>query len=159
MGMYYGEKIYAVSFAMYPLTLTLDAIFKEWSLGLPAISLTLDELKSLGFDHPLPPTLQSVEADVLEKLFKAADQALSERYGDGKFKSLDIYSTLRDCLCTFDFESMNDEAPAWLGVYPYGSLARRQISFVPPEIRKGLNKAFMLGLKEDDLRSEDQVRA
>jgi len=56
----------------------------------------------------------------------------------------------------FAFESMNKVGPAWLGVYPYGSLARRQISFVPPEI---LNNAFLLGLKEeDDLRSEDQVR-
>ena len=99
MGMYYGEKIYAVSFTMYPLTFTLDTIFDEWTLGLPSINLTLDELKSVGFDHPLPPALQSLEADVLENLFKAADQALSECYGDGKFKSLDIESTLRDCVC------------------------------------------------------------
>lgn len=159
MGMYYGDKIYAVSFNMYPLTFTLDAIFDKWPLGLPLIKLTLDELKSVGFDHPLSPTLHSLEVDVLEKLFKAADQVISERYGDGKFKSLDIDSTLRDCFCSFDFESMNKVGPAWLGVYPYGSLARRQISFVPPEIRKRLNKAFFLRLKEDDLRSEYQVGA
>jgi hypothetical protein len=138
MGVYaYGKTIYALSFTVLPLDLQLQDLENRYKSGLPTAHIEVDDLKILGFRHPLPPDLAILNSTSLERLFVAADKWLVARLDPEKAHAIQINATQRDRWCPPNvFDSIPKKyGRAWMP----DPCSRPFTDFIPPEIRQ----AFM----------------
>ena len=96
MSVYYGETIHAISFTVLPLNLQFQDLENRYKSGLPSVHIEVDDLKTLGFRHPLPSDLATLTSTVLERLFVVADKWLVARLDPEKCYAIQINATQKD---------------------------------------------------------------
>jgi hypothetical protein len=139
------DPYYALGFSCIPLQKKPRDILEH---ALPSIKLTAAELAAWGFPHPMPSDLASLEPDVLEELFCAADRALTAQHGVGTMKSFTISQVLADYQLVLDWVDLHteDPVPTWLPVSPHGRCSRPDLSFISEELKEGLKPEYAMRL-------------
>jgi hypothetical protein len=138
---------YALSSSCIPMEKKPRDILKEYALSLPSMKLAAAELAAWGFPHPMPSNLASLEPDVLEELFCAADRALTDQHGVGTMKSFTIFEILVDHQLVLDWDlPAQDPVPTWLPVSPPARYSRPDLSFIWEELKEGLKSEFAMRL-------------
>lgn len=146
MGIYYGDKTYAVEIICFPLNAKPEDWNTKYAAGVPRLSFTVEELKQYGFKRSLPSVIERLSRETLEDLYTAADEALSERYKVDKFKTIRISATLRDCGSTLEPGATNGQYRGWCPVFTGDLLTRWDLSFIPPEDKEMINTTWRMNI-------------